>query len=227
MAVKTKAPAAKKPKKHSPSKRRKSASRKTSGRGSEDGQNGYLDVRITKALSHWIRVNILAVASWRVISPSEFARETGIPLKKASYHFRRLVAYDALELVETKVVGSTVKRLYRGTRQALFAGANWEQLPKSVQDGVAGAALQDFSRVATRSFESGKFSARDDSHLTWDPVVYDELAFKAMVKILARTREQLLALEKEARPRLQKTGQEGVLVAFALAGFEMPKPELE
>lgn len=227
MAVETGAAATKKPKKRKQAKRVSPATRQQSSQASEAEQNGYLDPRITKALSHWLRVNILAVASWRIISPSEFARETGTPLKKVSYHFRRLVHYEALELVDTKVVGSTVKRFYRGTRQALFAGANWEQLPKSVQDGVAGAALQDFSRVATRSFESGTFSARDDSHLTWDPAVYDELAFKAMVNILARTREQLLALDQEARPRLAKTGQEGILVAFALAGFEMPKPKLD
>lgn len=64
--------------------------------------------------------------------------------------------YEALELVDTKVVGSTVKRFYRGTRQALFAGANWELLPKSVQDGVAGAALQDFSRVEPAHLKAGR-----------------------------------------------------------------------
>lgn len=213
--------------KQKPVKQREEAGSPDSAQETAGEQNGYLDIRITKALSHWMRVNILAVASWRVISPSEFARETGAPLKKVSYHFRRLVQYEALEPVGTKVVGGTVKHFYRGTRQALFAGANWEQLPKSVQDGVAGAALQDFSRVATLAFESGTFSARDNSHLTWDPAIYDELAFKAMINILARTREQLLALEDEARPRLAKTGQEGILVAFALSGFEMPKPQLD
>lgn len=219
--------AATKTRKRKQTKRRKPATPPGSTQATGNEQNGYLDPRITKALSHWMRVNILAVASWRVISPSEFARETGAPLKKVSYHFRRLVEYEALEPVGTKVVGGTVKHFYRGTRQALFAGANWEQLPKSVQDGVAGAALQDFSKVATLAFESGTFSARDDSHLTWDPAVYDELAFKAMVSILTRTREQLLALEDEARPRLAKTGQEGILVAFALSGFEMPKPRMD
>lgn len=39
----------------------------------------FLDPRISKALAHAMRVNIMAVASWRLISPSEFARETRVP----------------------------------------------------------------------------------------------------------------------------------------------------
>lgn len=123
--------------------------------------------------------------------------------------------------MRTEPVRGTVKHVYRGTQKAIFAGEGWTQLPKSVQDGVAGAALQDFAKVAARSMESGAFSAREDSYLTWDAVTYDELAFKAMVSILIKTREQLLALQDEATKRLAKTSQPGLLVAFALSGFEM------
>ena len=40
-----------------------------------------------------MRVNIMAVASWREIAPSEYAAETGEKLAKVSYHFKRLVEY--------------------------------------------------------------------------------------------------------------------------------------
>jgi hypothetical protein len=194
--------------------------RKSKKRAKPQGTD-FLDPRLSKVLAHPLRVNILAIVSWRIISPSEYARETGEKLSKVSYHFKRLVELGALELVETLPVRGAVKHMYRGTRRAIFAGAGWEELPKSIQDGVAGAALQDFTKVAVRSIENGAFSERDDSHLTWEPVLYDELAFKAMVKILETTRQRLLALQKEAEPRLSKTGQEGLLVAVALAGFEM------
>jgi hypothetical protein len=59
----------------------------------------------------------------------------------------------------------------------------------------------------------------DPTDFTWDPVTYDELAFKAMVNILIRTREQLLALQDEAAKRLAKTSQSGLLVAVALSGL--------
>ena len=181
----------------------------------------FLDPKVSKSLAHPIRVNILAIASWRVISPSEFARETNEKLSKVSYHFKTLAELGALELTETRSVRGAVKHMYRGTRRAIFAGAGWEELQKSGQDGVAGAALQDFTKVAVRSIESGAFSARDDSHFSWEAVRYDELAFKAMVRILETTRKRLSALQEEAAPRLAKTGEEGIPVAFAFAGFEM------
>jgi len=205
-----------KPRKASARPAAKSGPKKTGSQGTD-----FLDPNISKSLAHPLRVNILAITSWRVISPSEFARETDEKLSKVSYHFKRLAELGALELIETESVRGAVKHMYRGTRRAIFAGAGWEELPKSVQDGVAGAALQDFMKVAVRSIESGAFSARDDSHFTWEPFQYDELAFKAMVKILEKTRERLAALAEEAAPRLSQTGQEGFLVAVSLAGFEM------
>jgi predicted transcriptional regulator len=183
----------------------------------------FLDPRLSKALAHWMRVNIMAIASWRKISPSEFARETGEHLGKVSYHFKRLVEYGVIELVGTEQVRGSTKHFYKGTRQAIFGGASWAELPKSVQDGVAGAALQDFMKVAVHSIESGAFSVHDESYLVWEPHLYDDLALKAAVKILESTRQRLAALAEEAAPRLLKTGEEGMLIAVALSAFEMGK----
>lgn len=183
----------------------------------------FLDERLSKALAHWMRVNIMAIASWRKISPSEYARETGEKLSTVSYHFKRLVEYGVIELVDTEQVRGSVKHFYKGTRQAIFGGASWAKLPKSVQDGVAGAALQDFTKVAVHSIESGAFSAHDHSYLVWEPHIYDDLAFKAAVRILERVRKELTGLAVEARPRLTDTGQEGFSIAIALSGFEMGK----
>lgn len=44
----------------------------------------FLDTRLSKALAHGMRVNIMAVASWRKISPSEYAKETGEKLSRVS-----------------------------------------------------------------------------------------------------------------------------------------------
>jgi hypothetical protein len=181
----------------------------------------FLDERLSKALAHGMRVNIMAVASWRKISPSEYARETGEGINKVSYHFRRLVKYGVIELVGTEPVRGSIKHFYKGTRQAIFGGASWAKLPKSVQDGIAGAALQDLMKVAVHSIESGAFSAHDHSYLIWEPHLYDDLAFKAAVKLLERVRKKLADFAVEAKPRLAETGQEGLLVAVALAGFEM------
>lgn len=218
---------AKESKERKPAKRKGVAATKRAGKQTpKPAPKGteFLDPRLTKALAHWMRVNIMAVASWRMIAPSDFARETGEKVGRVSYHFKRLVEYGVLEQVKTEQVRGSTKHFYKGTRRAIFGGAAWADLPKSVQDGVAGGALQDLMRVAAQSIESGAFSARDESYLVWEPLTYDELAFKASMKILASTRERLLALQDESRPRLAKTGNEGILVAVALAGFEMGPP---
>lgn len=202
-------------------KRQRAAAKKRRGKKPKPVGTDFLDARLSQALAHWMRVNIMAIASWRKISPSEYARETGERLSKVSYHFQRLVDYGVIELVDTEQVRGSVKHFYQGTRQAIFGGASWTELPKSVQDGVAGAALQDLTKVTVHSIESGAFSAHDHSYLIWEPHLYDDLAFKAAARILERVRKELKDLAVGARPRLTETDKEGQLVAIALGAFEM------
>lgn len=200
-------------------KRRDKPAPNTSTQGTD-----FLDLRLTKALAHRMRVNIMAVISWRMIAPSEYARETGEKLSNVSYHFRRLKEYGVIELAKTQQVRGSTKHYYRATRRAIFGGAAWADLPKSVQDGVAGAALQDYTKVAVHSIETGAFSARDESYLVWEPLTYDELALIAAVRILESTRQRLFGLQDESLPRLAKTGKDGLLVAVAQSCFEMGPP---
>ena len=60
--------------------------------------SGLIDPRLRKALSHELRVQILTVANQRELSPSEFSDEFDVPLANVSYHFRKLLEYDCIEL---------------------------------------------------------------------------------------------------------------------------------
>lgn len=62
----------------------------------------YLDAaEVTKALSHPLRLEYLrALGDRRVLSPSEYSRESGDPLGNVSYHVKALFEAGVLEVAE-------------------------------------------------------------------------------------------------------------------------------
>lgn len=82
---------------------------------SEKGKQ-TMDRRLTKAIAHPLRLQILASANRRTISPSEYSEEMGASLSTVSYHFRKLADLGFLELVEEIPKRGAREHRYRGRR---------------------------------------------------------------------------------------------------------------
>lgn len=72
-----------------------------------------LDARCWALLEDPNRFAIVGLARLRAISPSEFARISGVKLGIVSYHFRVLSEAGLLELVEEERVGNLIRHCYR------------------------------------------------------------------------------------------------------------------
>ncbi|HEY5053945.1 MAG TPA: helix-turn-helix domain-containing protein [Solirubrobacterales bacterium] len=199
------------------------------GRSSETAQKAeeataeIIDRRLTKALAHPLRVQILAVANQRKISPSEYAEEFEYPLATVSYHFRKLAEYDCIELVEEKKIRGTYAHFYKGSRRGLVNDADWRQLGKAIQAGVSTAALQDFIGRSVQALMAGTFDARDDSHFSWIAILLDELGWSEFTEAMRQLLERVVEIEVAACKRLRENGEPGIPATFALAGFESPR----
>lgn len=73
-----------------------------------------IDSRLTKAIAHPLRLQVLALANQRTISPSEFSEEMRAPLSTVAYHFRKLADLGFLELVEEVPKRGSKEHRYRG-----------------------------------------------------------------------------------------------------------------
>jgi hypothetical protein len=182
-----------------------------------------LDERLARALAHPLRVQIMTVANYRAISPSEFARQHRADLSKVSYHFRELIKLECIELVDTRPSRGSTEHFYRGTRRALFGNTEWSDLPESIKGGVTGATLREFMTWASTAIEAGTFDRRDDRHLSWTALILDESGWHEMVEKLEATRVDILEFAEESAKRLAESGEPGVSATFALVGFESPE----
>lgn len=184
---------------------------------------GIVEPSVSIVVKDPLRVQILAIAIQRPISPSEFARETKCPLSTSSYHFRVLRDYGFLELVEKVAVRGSTKHMYRATKSGYISDTDWGQVSQALRPGVAGAALNDFNVRVTQALEWGTFYARDDSYLLWAPIVLDEVAWSEFVGVMAWAYHEVQQLEIASVERRAQGEDNGCIPAtFAIAGFESP-----
>lgn len=84
------------------------------------------------------------------------------------------------------------------------------------------AVFFDFFRRSYVAFMSGWLDARDDSHLSWVPLVLDDLGWEEFAADLRALRQQANEIQEEAAERLRRSSKKGIPTTFAFAGFQSP-----
>jgi DNA-binding transcriptional ArsR family regulator len=186
-----------------------------------------IDYRLRKALSHEMRVQILSIANQREISPSEFSKEYDVPLSNASYHFRKLLEFDCIELVREVPVRGSHEHRYIGSRRGLIADGDWARLGKATQAGVRIAGFQDLINRCTQAVEAGTFDSRDDAAFYWVPITLDEIGWEEMQASIRRMIGEAEDFEVESTQRASKGKAETFPATFGVLGFESPESSVK
>jgi DNA-binding transcriptional ArsR family regulator len=184
--------------------------------------SGLIDPRLRKALSHELRVQILTVANQREVSPSEFSEELDVPLSNVSYHFRKLLAYDCIELTREVPVRGSHEHRYVGTRRGLISDGDWAQLGRGTQAGVRIAGFQDLINRCTQAVEGETFDAREDAAFYWVPMSLDEIGWKKMQAAIRRIIDEVEECEVESSQRVADGESQTFPATFGVLGFESP-----
>lgn len=184
--------------------------------------SGLIDPRLRKALSHELRVQILTVANQREVSPSEFSDELDVPLSNVSYHFRKLLEYDCIELTREVPVRGSHEHRYVGTRRGLISDGDWAQLGKGTQAGVRIAGFQDLINRCTQAVEGETFDAREDAAFYWVPMSLDEIGWKEMQAAIRRIIDEVEEFEVESTRRVANGEGQTFPATFGVLGFESP-----
>lgn len=184
-----------------------------------------MDPRIGLALSHPIRVQILAILSHRSISPVEFSRESGHSLSDVAYHFRKLEKLECAEVMRTTPVRGSTQHFYRATTQPLLGDEAARQLPESIRAGMSGMVFQTLFERFSEAVQAATFDNRPDRHFTWTPATLDEQGWTELTELLMATLEAGNEIGERAGQRIAEDGERGFNVTFSLACFESPADE--
>jgi len=191
-------------------------------RRAEEETADLIDNRLTKAIAHPLRLQILALANQRTISPSEYSEEMGAPLSTVAYHFRKLAELGFLELVEEVPKRGSQEHRYRGCRRGLVSDTDWRQLGKATQAGVRIAGFQDLIARCTQAVNAETFDSRDDAIFYWVGGGMDEAGWGEFVEASRQLIDRVKEIENASAERAAEGGEECFPTTFAVAAFESP-----
>jgi predicted ArsR family transcriptional regulator len=174
------------------------------------------------AMSHPLRVRIIYAMNSpeRRCSATDIAEETGIDVKRLSYHMRELASLGFIEQVDERPVRGSLEKIY-GPVKALEA---WEleyaAMPPALRQVLAASVLSYGVTALGAAIDQGTFAARDDSMLGQDTFRVDERGAKEALALIDDTLKGLVEIREKAKPRLAETGEDGLLISYLLAGYE-------
>src|SRR5215217_576500 len=159
------------------------------------------DPRYVKALSHPLRVRILALLQERTSSPRELAEWLDATLGTVSYHVRTLHDFGLIELVRTSQVRGAIAHHYRSRVRPRVSDEAWASATPIVKQAAVGAALQTVDDYARASAAAGGFD-RGEAHLTRTSLRLDPKGWQQAAKACEKLLAELGRVEEAAARRL-------------------------
>jgi hypothetical protein len=174
------------------------------------------------ALSHPLRVRILFAMNSpeRRCSATDVSEETGIDVKRLSYHMRELAALGFVEQVGERPVRGSLERIYAPVKHLEAWYMEYSSMPSALKQILAATALKLSVEALGAAIDAGTFDARDDSLLVQDTVSVDERGAQEAMTVLDDAYNALVAVKEKAKARMAETGEKGLLITYLLAGYE-------
>src|SRR5262245_16644742 len=161
------------------------------------------DPRYVKAMSHPLRVRILAMLDERKASPNQLAGWLGASLGTVAYHVRTLEHLGLIELVDETRVRGAVEHHYRSRERPVVTADGWAQAPPIAKQAAVGSSLDVIADYARASAAAGGFD-RQDAQLRRALLRLDAKGFTQLSKACDKLLEQAEKIEASAAERIAK-----------------------
>jgi DNA-binding transcriptional ArsR family regulator len=179
------------------------------------------DPRYRKAMSHPLRVRILALLDERTASPVELAGWLDATLGTTAYHVRRLERMGLIELVHESRVRGAVEHHYRSKDRPRVSDAAWAATPPIAKQAAVVSSLQTINAHAHAASAAGGFD-EGNTHLTRTALHLDARGFNELSRACQRLLNQVNRIEHAARERINRNPEstDTTPVALVMMLFE-------
>lgn len=178
------------------------------------------DPRYVKAMSHPVRVRIMAMLQERKASPNELSQWLGTTLGATAYHVRTLHKLGMIELVDETRVRGAVEHHYKAKPLPRRSDQTWSSASPIAKQAEVGSALRMLEDYTHAAAAAGGFD-RPEALLTRVTAKLDDKGWTQLAaecqKLLARVEK----IEADAAKRLAKANGEAPRdAALVLMSFE-------
>jgi len=177
------------------------------------------DPRWLRAISHPIRIRLLAMLEDDAASPVLLAGKLDQPLGTVAYHIRTLYDLGLLELVKTRQRRGATEHYYRTTARPRSSAEEWEQLDGVSKQRLLTALIAKATDSATRSAAAGGFDSAE-AHISTTAVTLDDEGWRTLASEVRQWLARVEAIERESANRLAKQYDGAINVGVTLMAFE-------
>jgi DNA-binding transcriptional ArsR family regulator len=189
------------------------------------------DPRYVKALSHPLRVRILAILEERTASPVQLAEQLGASLGVVSYHVRTLERLGLIKLVRTNPVRGAVEHHYRANPRPTISDEGWAAAAPVAKQAFLSSFLQQVSAYTNAAAASGGFD-RADANFTRTVARLDAKGWSQLAKACEQLLGKIDSIEADAKKRIAKDPHADgivdaglVMMLFEAARLAAPEPK--
>ena len=161
------------------------------------------DPRYVKAMSHPLRVRILAMLDERKASPNQLAGWLDASLGTVAYHVRTLQQLGMIQLVDETRVRGAVEHHYRAKARPNLTADGWAAAPPIARQAAVGSSLDVIGEYARVSAAAGGFD-RADARLRRAVMRLDARGFTQLSKAVDKLLEQAEKIEASAAERIAR-----------------------
>ena len=169
------------------------------------------DPRYVKAMSHPLRVRILAMLDERKASPNQLSGWLGATLGTVAYHVRTLQEFGLVELVDETRVRGAVEHHYRAKKRPRATEDGWADARPVAKQAAAGGDLDTILAYARASAAAGGFD-RPDARLSRKIVKLDDKGFAQLSKACEKLVAEADKIEAAAAQRIAKNAKKETVV---------------
>jgi DNA-binding transcriptional ArsR family regulator len=173
------------------------------------------DPRYVKAMSHPLRVRILAMLDERKASPNQLAGWLNASLGTVAYHVRTLQQLGLIELVDETRVRGAVEHHYRAKARPSVSADGWVAAPPIARQAAVGSSLDVIGEYARVSAAAGGFD-RSEARLQRALMRLDARGLTQLSKAVDKLLEQAEKIETSAAERIGRAPQEEGVVETGL-----------
>jgi DNA-binding transcriptional ArsR family regulator len=179
------------------------------------------DGRYVKAMSHPLRVRILALLDERTASPVELAGWLDATLGTVAYHVRTLERMGLVELVRETRVRGAVEHHYRSRERPRVSDEAWAAAPPIAKQVAVSSSLQTIDAYARAASAAGGFD-HGNSHLTRTALRLDARGWNDLSRACLRLLAQVDRIEEASEERMERNPHAGETrdVALVMMLFE-------
>lgn len=177
------------------------------------------DPRWARAISHPLRIRLLAMLEETTASPVQLAARLGQPLGTIAYHVRVLADLGLLKLVSTRQRRGATEHYYRAKAHPRVTDRAWSQLDTVSKQRILTAVLDEAHAYASRAAAAGGFDAAD-AHFTRTPLRLDARGWTKLAKATKRWIDEAARIEQEAGQRISNDGSSSIDVGLVVQLFQ-------